>query len=181
MSYYFLSSDLFLRCLRGQLGLLRPCGCCVGGRTVVDARKSRLISPERRCRARPWRTASPRRSTAWRDPRCPGLCAKPQHMNRHPRRKSTWNVSSLSITKSRNLFIYHVVLYYSPSILHPTHPQLGHAPQPWLWLPPPSIPLMGSIMCTEDFLALSIFSHVYQPNLLLYYLSSIVSGSRATA
>lgn len=88
-----------------------------GGRTGVDARKSRLISPERRCRARPWRTASPRRSTAWRDPRCPGLCAKPQLMNRHPRRKNTWNVSYLSIKK-----IYKSVYLSRVSILLSIHP-----------------------------------------------------------
>lgn len=95
---YITSSFLSPRFFEGQLGLQKAWSCFLkGGRTILDAWESRLIPSERRCRVKRWQIGSPRRSTAWRDPRCPGRCARPPHTNRQLLRKNTWNVSHLSI------------------------------------------------------------------------------------
>lgn len=90
-----------------------------GDRTILDAWELRLIPSERRCRVKRWQIGSPRRSTAWRDPRCPERCARPPHTNRQLLRKNTWNVSHLSI----DLTIYLSILSFWPSS---SHAQIGH-------------------------------------------------------
>lgn len=81
-----------------------------GGRTILDAWESRLIPSERRCRVKRWQIGSPRRSTAWRDPRCPERCARPPHTSRQLQRKSTWNVSHRSISRPIHLVLLTLIL-----------------------------------------------------------------------